>query len=178
MSGASAAFPARMRIGDLCGHYASDAICVCIVVATAVGLWPLTGVLMTLVPLTVLVTVVLAWLAMRSHDRRLCEHCVRALPLDAGRRAERYHRRFATVHLATHKPFLFGYLAVLIGVNLVPGTPGRVLWVAAQLSMIYLIQSHVAHRRFQPWCPRCRGGGGSDREDVPEPLPDDRRQLV
>ena len=55
------------------------------------------------------------------------------------------------------------------------------MWAVIQCSMVYLIMSHVTHRRFQPWCPWCSGGGGgSEREDdvTPPPLPDNDRELV
>jgi len=124
--------------------------------------------------------VVASWLILRRHDRRLCEQCVAALPLNPSGRAAGYRFRFRLAHLGSRPDALAAYFAVLVGTNFIPGVVGKALWTAAQLSMIYLIRSYVAHRRLQPWCPWCSdGAGGSELIDDPvAPLPDDRHQLV
>jgi hypothetical protein len=115
----------------------------------------------------------LSWLLMRRHDRRLCEQCVSAMPLNASERATRYQRRFWMAHTGSERRFLIPYLVVLIASNFaVTTTVGRLFWVVMQASMIYLIRSQVTHRRLQPWCPWCSdGGGGSHQEeDAPDPV--------
>ena len=47
--------------------------------------------------------------------------------------------------------------------------------------MIYLILAYSSHRKLQPWCPWCSGGGGGSEEhkvDEPDLPRGDRRQLV
>ena len=49
--------------------------------------------------------------------------------------------------------------------------PGRYLWAICQCTMIYLVLAYSTHRRLQPWCPFCRGGGDEQGADAPEPTP-------
>jgi hypothetical protein len=167
------------RIADASGHQAPVILSFSIVLAIIIGFHPLTGTLAVTVPLGLIAVVLASWLSMRRHDRRLCELCVAAMPLNAAERAATYRRRFWTVHTAADPRFLVPYLVVLLGSNVLPGTWGRLIWAVVQCSMIYLIMCHVAHRRFQPWCPWCSDdGGGSERDTdlVPPPLPDNDRQ--
>lgn len=169
------------RVADVWGHFAPEILCASIVAAIVVGVHPAPGLLMLTLPVSLIALVLITWLLMRRHDRRLCEQCVAAMPLNAAEQANRYRRRFWMAHTGAEKRFLIPYLAVLVGSNFFPGTWGRIAWAVIQLSMVYLILSHVAHRRFQPWCPWCSdGGGGSDRDDdlAPPPLPDNDRELV
>lgn len=170
-----------MRVAAVWGHFAPDILCASIVAAIIVGLRPPSGIFMLTVPLTLMAVVLISWLLMRRHDRRLCEQCMAAMPLNAAEQAGRYQRRFWMAHTGAEPRFLVPYLAVLIGSNFFPGTWGRIVWAVVQLTMVYLIRSHVAHRRFQPWCPWCSGGGGGSARDddvAPPPLPDNDRQLV
>jgi hypothetical protein len=169
------------RVADVWGHFAPEVLCLSIVGAVMIGLRPPDNALMVTAPLALMTVVVVSWLLMRRHDRRLCEQCMSSMPLNAAEKALKYQRRFWMAHTGSEKRFLIPYLTVLIGSNFFPGTWGRIAWAAIQLTMIYLILSHVAHRRFQPWCPWCSsGGGGSEREDdtTPPPLPDKDRELV
>jgi hypothetical protein len=118
---------------------------------------------------------------MRRHDRRLCEHCMASMPLNAAETSVKMGRRFWMAHTGSEKRFLIPYIIVLLGSNFATGTIGRGFWAIMQLSMIYLILSNTTHRRLQPWCPWCsNGGGGEEHEDTPTPppLPQDYRQLV
>jgi hypothetical protein len=169
------------RVADVWGHFAPEILSVSIVAAIIVGLRPPAGLLAVTVPVSLVTLVLTSWLFMRRHDRRLCEQCVAAMPLNAAEKAVRYQRRFLLSHSGSEPRFLVPYLTVLIGSNFFPGTWGRVAWAVIQCSMIYLIMSQMTHRRFQPWCPWCsEGGGGSgrDRDVAPPPLPDNDRQLV
>jgi hypothetical protein len=141
---------------------------------------------MTPTPLTAIATVlllgfvVMTWLCMRQHDRQLCERCAASMPLNAAEHAARYRRRFRLAHAGSNPRVLVPYLAVLIGSNFLMSPAGRIAWAVVQASMVYLILSHTSHRRLQPWCPQCAGGGPGKDETVDEPdLPrGDRRQLV
>lgn len=147
--------------------------------AVLLGVYPLPGVLMFSVPVALFGFVVFSWLLMRAHDRRLCEACMAAMPLDAAGQATRFRRRFWMAHTGSEPRFLLPYIVVLVGSNFADGTLGRAFWATMQLSMIYLILAQSTHRRLQPWCPWCsEGGGGSKRDEVAPPpvLPD--RQLV
>jgi hypothetical protein len=169
------------RVADSWGHFAPEILSVSIVAAIIVGLRPPPGALALTVPLALIAVVITSWLLMRRHDRRLCEQCVAAMPLNASEKATRYQRRFWVAHTGAEPRFLVPYLAVLVGSNFAPGTWGRIVWAIVQCTMVYLIMSHVTHRRFQPWCPWCSsGGGGSEHEDdiTPPPLPDKDRELV
>ena len=120
---------------------------------------------------------VLAGLTTLRHDRRLCESCVGALPLNPGQSAAYYHRRFMVAHLAARRSFMIVYILVLLASNCLLVSPGgqprlaaQFLWVAIQASLVYVVLSHDTHRRLQPWCPSCRGGG--DLESLlPDPAP-------
>ncbi len=169
------------RVADVWGHFAPEVLCVSIVAAVMLGLRPPQSALMLTVPIAVMAVVIASWLLMRRHDRRLCEQCMASMPLNAAEHAVKYQRRFWMAHTGSERRFMIPYLVVLVGSNFFPGTWGRIAWAVIQLSMIYLIMSHVAHRRFQPWCPWCSsGGGGSERDDdvTPPPLPDNDRELV
>lgn len=169
------------RVADLWGHVAPEVLCAAILGSIVLGLHPPQGPFLLTLPLALMAVVLISWLLMRRHDRRLCEQCMAAMPLNAAEQSAKYQRRFWMAHTGAEKRFLIPYFAVLIGSNFFPGTWGRIVWAVVQSSMIYLILSHVAHRRFQPWCPWCSdGGGGSARDDdvAPPPLPDNDRELV
>lgn len=169
------------RAADAWGHLAPEILSVSIVAAVWVGLRPPAGLFALTIPVALMAVIIASWLFMRRHDRGLCEQCIASMPLNAAEKAAKYRRRFWAAHTGTEPRFLIPYLAVLIGSNFFPGTWGRIVWAVMQCTMIYLIMSHVAHRRFQPWCPWCsEGGGGSAREDETPPpsLPDNDRQLV
>ena len=143
------------------GHYAPWALA-----ALVGGLILLTAVpaLSDAVPwpilLAVLVGVGYLALCLFAHARRLCERCIRSVPLDASRVAERYRMRFRVAHLFEHKPLVIGYLGAVLMTALLAGHPiGRYAWAAAQASLVYLLFVYVTHRRLQPWCPGCRQGG-------------------
>lgn len=169
------------RVAATWGHYAPEILSGAIVGAIIIGLRPPPGMLALTLPVALIGLVVISWLLMRRHDRQLCEQCVAAMPLNAAEKAVRYQRRFWLAHTGTEPRFLVPYLAVLVASNFFPGTWGRIAWALIQLSIVYLIMSHVTHRRFQPWCTWCsNGGGGADRDVdlTPPPLPDNDRELV
>lgn len=173
-------YPRGARVGDVWGHFAPEVLCATIVAAVVLGVRPPSGALTVTLPVALMTLVVASWLMMRRHDRRLCEQCMASMPLNAAERALRYQRRFWLSHAGTEPRFLVPYFVVLVGSNFFPGTWGRIVWALIQCTMVYLIMSHVTHRRFQPWCPWCSsGGGGSEHDtDVTPPLPDNDRQLV
>ena len=167
------------RVIDRLGHHAAEVLILAVGATIVLGLHPLPGAMALTAPLAVVVTVVIAWLAMRRHDRRLCEACMAAMPLNPSEEAARYRRRFWTAHTVSDPKFLVPYLLVLIGSNFATSTAGRLGWALVQSSMMFLIASHATHRRLQPWCPWCSdGGGGEHVEETPPVLPHDDRLLV
>jgi hypothetical protein len=171
--------PWRGRAADVLGHHANEILIVAIVSAVAIGLKPLPGMFAYTVPIALFGVVLLAWLLMRQHDRRLCEQCLLSMPLNPSEKAIRYKRRFWMAHTGSEPRFLIPYLVVLISSNFATTTLGRMAWAAVQLTMVYLIMSQSTHRRLQPWCPWCSdGGGGEEVDETPPVVPHDDRQLI
>ena len=79
--------------------------------------------------LALLVFVVVTWLFMRQHDRRLCERCAASMPLNAAEHAARYSRRFRLAHAGSNPWVMVPYLIVLVGSNFLTtpsaGSAGR-----------------------------------------------------
>jgi len=178
-----AAQPRSERLVAAWGHAAPQLLCGSILLAIGMGLLPPPGLLLLTLPITLMAFVLTTWLAMRAHDRRLCEACMATMPLNAAEQAIKLRRRFWMAHTGSEKRFLIPYLVVLLGSNFAVslGVVGKTFWVAMQLSMIFLILSNTTHRRLQPWCPWCSdGGGGEEQKDdvTPPPLPHSDRQLV
>jgi hypothetical protein len=132
------------------------------------------------VPIALFGVVLLAWVLLRQHDRRLCEQCVLAMPLNPSERAVRLKRRFWMAHTGSEPRFLIPYVVVLLASNFATTTTiGRIGWAVMQLSMVYLIMSQSTHRKLQPWCPWCsEGGGGAEVDETDPVLPQDDRQLI
>ena len=95
-----------------------------------------------------------------DHNRRLCERCIGAMPLDPSTVAARYAIRFRVAHLFERKLFAIGYLAVVVGSLVLYDNPvGRYGCAITQASLVYLMLVYITHQRLQPWCPFCRHGG-------------------
>jgi hypothetical protein len=175
----SARLPWGERLSATLGHHAVNMLVASIFAVVALQLVPLPMVTAMAVSITLFAFVLLCWLLMREHDRRLCEHCVLAMPLNPSERAKRYHRRLWMAHTGLEPRFVVPYLVVLISSNFATSTIGRIGWALIQLSMAYLILSQSTHRKLQPWCPWCRdGGGGEEVDETPPVVPHDDRQLV
>jgi hypothetical protein len=120
-------------------------------VFSAVPWW----VLLALIPLAIV-----AGGYILDHNRRLCERCITAMPLDPSTAAARYGLRFRVAHLFERKVFAIGYLATVLVAMLVYDHPvGRYGCAVVQASLVYLMLVYITHQRLQPWCPYCRGGG-------------------
>jgi hypothetical protein len=175
----SARLPWGERLSLALGHHAGRMLAAAIVGVVAIQFVPIDPVSGLGVSIVLFAFVLLCWLLLREHDRRLCEQCVREMPLNPADEAKRLHRRFWMAHTGSEPRFLVPYLIVLISSNFATSTIGRAGWAAIQLSMIYLIMSQATHRKLQPWCPWCSpGGGGEEAEDLPPVLPNDDRNLV
>ncbi len=175
----SARMPWTGRAAETLGHYAGQVLIAAILAVVGLRFYSLPALSMLVASFVVICVVLLAWLLLRQHDRRLCERCVRSLPLNPSEDAVRLRRRFWVAHTASEPRFLIPYLIVLIGSNVATSASGRIGWAIVQLSMIYLIVAHTTHRRLQPWCPWCSPEGGGDHVDDPDPvLPHDDRQPV
>ena len=150
-----------------------------IVAVVLVPVLPLPGLFTVTVPLALFGLVIVAFLLMREHDRRLCEMCMLSMPLNAAERASVYQLRFWLAHSALDPRIVVPYMVVLVGSNFVIPIITLVGWAAIQLTMIYLVLAYSTHRKLQPWCPWCsEGGGGSHVDELPPVLPNDDRQLV
>jgi hypothetical protein len=104
--------------------------------------------------------VVLVALAMFAHNRRLCDRCLAAVPLDAPEVASKYGFRFRIAHLFERKLYAFGYLGLVVGSGVFSTHPiAKYGWAAVQASLVYLLLVYITHQRLQPWCPMCKHGG-------------------
>jgi hypothetical protein len=167
-------------MSEVLGHHANEILIVSIVGVVAVGLIGLPGLFALTVPIALFGVVLLCWVAMRQHDRRLCEQCLLSMPLNPSERAVQLKRRFWMAHTGSEPRFLLPYIVVLVASNFATTTTiGRIGWAVIQLSMVYLIMSQSTHRRLQPWCPWCsEGGGGAEVDETDPVLPQDDRQLI
>ncbi len=160
-------------MGRVLGHYAPGLLAA---VVGALILWTLVPSTTDVVPgpaLWALFAVAfLLGVSILVHNRRLCERCIAALPLDASTVASRYRIRFRVAHLFESRLFAVGYLTVLTGSALLAGDPvGRYVWAAAEASLVYLLLVYVTHQRLQPWCPYCKHGGEEQRAPTsPDPV--------
>jgi hypothetical protein len=173
--------PRSFSLLERWGHYSPQLLSAAIAGAIALGVRPMEPSLaLVLTALGLLAFVLVTWALMRQHDRRLCESCAAAIPLNAAEQSARYRRRFWLAHSGSNPWYLLPYLALLVGSNFFTGSVGRLVWAVVQASMIYLIMAHSTHRRLQPWCPWCSDDGGGDPVSVWEPdgPRGDRRQLV
>ncbi len=162
------------------GHWSPHLLVGAIVTSIALGLRPLPATPVALLAPVLVVGIVLAsWVAMRKHDRSLCERCMAAMPLNPSETAARCRRRFVVVHLGSDQRALAAYMLVLVASNLfllIPGpglvqTLGGYAWASVQVTLIYLVVCYTTHRRLQPWCPECEGGGPGDDERMSNPAP-------
>lgn len=178
MSSLCQSVPEPSRFARRWGHWGSQALIAAILVTIAIVLRPLPygSPAAALVPVLLVLMVLASWLLMRQHDRRLCEDCMRSLPLDPAQDAARFRRRLRLAHLVADRRLVVGYLLLLLASNLVlienlvPSELGRPVWAAVQSTMIYLVLAYSTHRRLQPWCRQC-GGGGDDSQDADAPVP-------
>ena len=171
--------PRGERLSATLGHRANSMLATSIVLVVALQCLPVDPLMSLVVSVTLIAFVVLCWLLMSEHDRRLCELCAAEMPLNPAEEAKRLHRRFWMAHTGSEPRFLVPYLLVLVSSNFATTTIGRVGWAVIQLSMVYLLVSQSTHRKLQPWCPWCRGdGGGEEVDETPPVLPHDDRQLV
>lgn len=118
-----------------------------------------------------------AWIASGAyriqHDRRLCEQCMSAMPLDGPQRAQHRAGRLRACHAMQSRTATLCRFAMLAG-GILAAKPWSmvlmdVLFVAAAVDEFLL----ATHRPLQPWCPQCHwgDGGGGDDEHVDDPVP-------
>jgi hypothetical protein len=119
------------------------------------------GALLVLMTLTLVLAV-----AIFSHNRRLCERCIRSVPLNASAVASKYKARFRIAHYFERRAFAAAYLLAVTASSFFGFHPaGKYPWAVVQASLGYLLLVYATHQRLQPWCPFCRGGG--EHEVVP-----------
>jgi len=148
-------------MGRIVGHYAPRLLLGIVATLVVLTLVPAAA---DLVPwpasLALLTGAVLLGVSLVAHNRRLCERCIAALPLDASLVASRYRVRFRVAHLFESKLFALGYLAVVAGSSFFYDNPvGKYPAAVVEASLAYLLFAYVTHQRLQPWCPHCKHGG-------------------
>src|SRR5437016_2415150 len=102
----SAASSGRSRVLEIWGHYSSEALITSVFAAILVALFPPPGLLAVTLPITLFAFVLASWVIMRRHDRKLCEMCMSAMPLNPAKEAERVKRRFWMAHTGSEPRFL------------------------------------------------------------------------
>ena len=186
MSVVDGSVPEPGRLARQWGHWAPWMLVAAVVATIGHGVWPppAGSAAAALVPVLLVAWVVPSWLLLRHHDRRLCEDCMAGMPLDPAGDARRFDRRLAVVHLAGDRRVVLAYVTVLVASHLLllgaraaagPG-PGELAWALVQASLVYLVLAHGTHRRLQPWCRHCAGGGGGDGAAAPDPAPTGSRR--
>ncbi|MGW0324687.1 hypothetical protein [Nocardia sp. NPDC003183] len=110
----------------------------------------------TLIELTILIGNAVLLIGLIHNDfQRLCVHCMREVPADAGRRAERQQRLLWLRHWVSTTPRVLLVVAMIsvpvfvvhfVGLPRVVSLPVDALWAAFMYS-VWL------HHRLRPWCP-------------------------
>lgn len=116
-----------------------------------------------------------------AHERKLCEACIAAWPLDPQGEVERYRRWLHMEHrwdggsrrrLAAFGALVIAYSVIILVLTLAlpafswPTT----IWLITLYG--FLIASGYArhiHHRLEPWCPWCHRGRGGDHFN-PDPV--------
>lgn len=105
------------------------------------------------------------------HSRRLCEHCVDAMPLDGTAAAERRRPLLRLAHRRGR--LILAVVACLLTSLLLPRHSAALnaLLTLTDVLLATSIHTGATHNRLYPWCPYCHrgGGGGDDRVVTPEP---------
>jgi hypothetical protein len=90
-----------LRLADAWGHHSPELLSASVLAAIVVGLRPPPGAFALTVPVALLLFVLGSWVMMRRHDRRLCEQCAAAIPLNATEQAARSNRRIPAPNAAS-----------------------------------------------------------------------------
>src|SRR5690349_10419478 len=91
--------PRANPILDGWGHWSPQLLIASIVAIIVLGLRPAPPTPTTLLMSAFLLAfVIVTWLLMRQHDRRLCEACAASIPLNPAAQAARYRVRLWLVH--------------------------------------------------------------------------------
>ncbi|WP_328714244.1 hypothetical protein [Nocardia salmonicida] len=128
----------------------------------------------TLVELTIFFGNAVLLIGLMHNDfRRLCVQCMREVPADAGRRAERQQRLLWLRHWVSTTPRVLlvvvmisvpVFLVHAVGLPRVVSLPVDALWATFMYS-VWL------HHRLRPWCPYCRDWEhGGCLEPSPDPV--------
>lgn len=106
------------------------------------------------------------------HDKRLCEKCIRKVPVNAQEKAQEI-KKLLRFHHARHT--LAGSLAILaflvVATWLPPFWPGFIGLIIGTALIYGGLVADRLHRRLYPWCPYCKWGRGGDGEREPSPDP-------
>lgn len=163
------------------GHYAVHVIIAIVLLVIANSFFPIESVILQLaLSLLAIIGILILWLALHTHNHKLCEACIRRLPLNASARANTYRHQLKTVHMTDSTMFIGIFFVAIVASSVIATTLiGRWVFLAVQLGLIYLLLSISTHRAYQPWCPYCNNGGEKKKlkDTVPDlPSPDSRRR--
>lgn len=105
------------------------------------------------------------------HDRRLCERCATATPLDPQTAARCWHPAFMVAHSKFVRFIPVTLILLLVAVTW--HIKGQPLWeyVANATILVLSFLTYVSswqHTRLQPWCPFCNWGRGGEHEEAPD----------
>jgi hypothetical protein len=158
-------------------------------VLAIIGMTPLPDTRIAAVIRTVLVLVLFAGMAaQRSHDRKLCEPCIAAMPLNPQAEIVKHHRALTVAHSLDWAAgrvsrrilsliLLLIIWGVAVGVAFMPKPYSSITSVVVLLlTGVVMAWSLQWHGRLQPWCPRCRGDDGGDDTFNPDPVPAPSRE--
>lgn len=153
------------------GHYSMEIIAAVLCLAVT-SLWlplPIAGSVSLAVVL--IPALLVAWVAMRRHDRGFCDPCSNMIMEDTGQiSADRNYRALKMVHLpqVVTAAYIFALITASVLMIGKPSTGMGIAWTALMLTLAYVLRANVVHHRLQPWCPTCKERGlGKDRMTVP-----------
>lgn len=111
-----------------------------------------------------------------EHRARLCEPCIADWPLNGSELAVKRRANLATFHWMSDGIIRF-YVVVMASIvaaslaknaGLINETVEAAIFAGP---LFWLFLSMARHSQLEPWCPKCRGGGGGGRIVMPEPDP-------
>lgn len=104
------------------------------------------------------------------HKAVLCERCIAEFPLDGAERAARNPWQLEHFHRFKLRMVLS---LLMLGAVLCASFTG-IKWITLFVWLYLCAEAWAVgtHRKLEPWCRRCRGGGWDDDETpVPPPVP-------
>lgn len=119
--------------------------------------------------LMIMVVLIGSLVALFFHGRRLCEPCIRDMPLDCAAKAKRNYWHFWFIHTLDRNKKIYWacILALIVASFIFNGLIGLILGVVFKLAGVEIIYGSVAHKKLQPWCPWCGERGIEVKRNSP-----------